>query len=373
MKRLFYILFIMLYMPLSGQYTGRDNGKTVVLNGSTIKAQFDNIPTSPAAYVPPDPDDYTVYPYITKDFESASIGEYDSAAIYDDWGSNWADSYKTDSYDSTYIEVKDGSQVYMVAYFDNNVGTSPGWTSSAEPEWSEGSGNLFAFPVEDSIPEANKLGDLWWSWNSYIKPGIFWAKGGKTGFTLRYGDDQGVGHSSPDSTEGGSCITMWEWTDTPGANYISSYLYYQIAPYEGGEYAQPNMWDDIDGNQSADTAVFPVGEWFNMTLHIQMNSFTGGGAAIADGFLEGWLNGVMRLRKSNIILINGAGYAAMSSPGFYDAEFAEFFGGDANSNRSTGDEIFWYDDYHLFDVTGDDFPEGDTTSRTVVLTWPWMK
>ena len=77
MNKLLTILFLVVAVSLSAQYTVKHQGKIVKYNGQVVKAQTDNIPTSPDD-IPVNPDSITVYRSL--DFDIFSVEDSVSEA-----------------------------------------------------------------------------------------------------------------------------------------------------------------------------------------------------------------------------------------------------------------------------------------------------
>lgn len=363
------LIFILLIIPslLQAQYTVKYKGDVVKYKGNT--ARHDTTMNRGGQ----EDLDLEVDVYILRDFESTSIGLYDSADIYDHWGSQFANSYKTDSHDSIYVEDQSGNHVIGVEYFADNKGSYPDSTCDdpGSKIWSQGSGEHFEYPIKDSIYESRRTDDLWYSFEGYVKSGIDWVVTGKFGTTALMGQYHGVA-SAPDSTEGFSHLLVWDEPAVDQLAKINSYVYYQKAPYDGGGYGDTWAWNKIEPDASTgDSAIIPTDEWFTVIVHMQPNTFTAG-EANSDGFIEGWLNGKMYFRKMNLMFINGAyernrGVEAE----WWSGEFATFYGGCNYWHLSTGDETFKYDNFRFFEVQqqggGNYFPEGDTTDRSLTI------
>ena len=384
MRRLIYIVFMFAWITTSGQYVATYNGQIVKLPGGGVFRHHTN--PNPNPDPPPGPYSGSVNYYLYNDFEDVALGEYDSLDMNVDWGTTWVNTYKTDAHDSTYIEYfpnnsgTESSNVWTVWYFDNNKGTYPDMTCNTGelaiiyPNFHvDGSGVTFEFPLNDSIDPGKESDDIWYFFMAYIDIDDY-RMGGKFGFTCLFGSHHATeGATAPDSTEGFSHIFMWTDPNDPedAVSLVKSYMFYQISPYGGGGYAQSHPWCSIDG-VTGDSAIIPKGEWFSIAVHFIPNTFTGS-VANSDGVVEGFMNGKMYFRKSNIMMIHGAYEIAWGSEAeWYIGEAATFFGGCNTGHVSVDDEIFRYDNIGYGEFTGENFPDGDTVSRSLQMNMEWM-
>jgi len=370
------LLFVCTTLP--GQYIVKHNGLPVKVPGGSGSVQHSAKNTNP----PPVQDTWTVY--WSENFDDNDLGQYDSIPQYADFPTMWdkGNSWETDSHDSVYIEWEkytetDSSKCMMVYYFEGNKGTYPDTTCNnwqgAPPNFPvDGSGETFAFYVTDSVDtgyESDPIG---------IAGNIKWSdfgefrQGGKSFFTIRLGDEFTYAGGQRDSCDGFShLLTFDNISGSDSCWCVCSFIYYQYEPYHWESvYATTFPWNEIDGVEG-DSAIITRGEWHNIFVYLQPNTFDEYGDANADGIITGWMDGKMYFRKSDVMFIHGAfehqnGYAAE----WYDSEAAFFYGGCNTGHVTQQDNCWWFDDYHLGRPSGPNFPEGDTVDRNYEIAFP---
>ena len=374
MKKIAYIL-LFISAGLTAQYRVTYNGLQVNAGGMVKSAG-----------VPTYTDEEKVILWQT-DFESNTVGDYDTATAFNndftfeatsgirgnapnpagDWAyvgrTNIVENYNCDE-KLLYIRIPqysywDGMQVKMTLpstdeyYMEYDVAMRPGWTTLE-------TGKLWGFAGygRDSL------------WSDYAAGGNDWDAASSSvsthaGFSTRNTWNRGAAHYAsgfgiyayfknrvglwgvPEKyPQNQSCVTdvddtqTTDWSGTPGDPHPAYNLRY-------------DWWDPTDN----DTV------WIKVTQRVFLNSVPTPGNPTADGGLEVWIDGILRYRRTNII------YRYYTDIQIDMALFTVFYGG-TNANYPTRDEWILKDNAAIYTIPGH-AGVASANDRTITPVYPY--
>lgn len=324
MRNIIYILLI-IGLPLSAQNTAKYQGKTVTHNGSTVRIQADNIPTSPDdSFV--GPEKVSVW---SQDFESSAIEDpYTETHISEDFPWYTFISPSRTSYVDTdewlSIVSYGGSRVMKHHYKTGNWGTG---TESGNNSPGDGTGgNIFS-----NLATSGGWDELYLKYKIKISSGFDWGEGGKLpGFSIQPTYTDG-GYSS-----GATVLMMWQPDSA-----VRIYAFYDSYTFSGSDF-------DFE---------LPTDEWFTITMRLVNNT-----VGSYDGIVEAYFNGV----KDDYSITN-ASFREQSAFHINVFRFNTFQGGGDVSYAPANDGDIWIDDIEIFYLSGDattDHPIGNTAGST---------
>ena len=308
---------------------------------------------------PTNPDPAVFVTYYVQDFEDNDLGWYDQTTFQDDWpGTVWRDSNPANSHngnaDSTWIVDEDTYRCMRVDLAKDVVSVFPNYDCFSNI-FNLGHGDSWKhyifFTIEDELDE------VYLSFNFKADPNMDWDKGGKFP-TLTGGPSGGAAATKPGESDGWTANLTWG-----GTSNLKFYLGHQDV--ENERYNSSHAW-----NYTGTPFRFTNDVWYNITMRWVNNTFTNG-VSNADGFIEGWIDGVLRGRVTGLRWTSDVN----EGRGFNMTEFAHYRGGCSVGFMSSIDAENFFDDYYIFKYVESGAYPGphELSDPDNVLFQPWTK
>lgn len=308
---------------------------------SKIKYINDNpgVMPDPDGSIDPDPKPTPVYSDIEIEyqhtFDTNTLGDYDWEEWKVDMNTTWRNSGPPGPGNADTVRIIDTGTdtVVQVGLKANTVGTYPNYaTDYSDPDnpiFNLGSGeHTTNWVIEDESAEPQ---EKYFSINVKYSADFDFSKGGKVMVPFGGGPTDDQGATKPDFTGGFSVLLMWN----PGG-VLSWYIYHQDCPDE--RYGQTFDWVHPDDG----VYIIPRGVTFNITARFNNNT-----PGNHDGFVEGWINGVMKSRVIGLQFLS----TYNTGRGFNRWEFAHFRGGSSVGYFGSIDALNWFDDITIYKYT----------------------
>lgn len=228
------------------------------------------------------------------DFNESPLGTYTPSQWAQEWNASWENGVTEGRCEIVPELGSIDGRALRVHYPADSVGPSTGGA-----QWKH------ELPASDV---------LYVRYRVRFSPGFDFVKGGKLPGPA--GGTANTGGSIPDGTDGWSARGMWR----VGGSAVQNVYY----PEQSGSYGEDFSWG----------VVFTPGPWHTVEHRIVMNT-----PGVADGIVEGWLDGVLVQQRSDVLFRTTS---SLSADVFY---FSTFFGGSGSSWATPTDVYIDFDDF----------------------------